>query len=111
MPRWRRPPFPLAILATGCASGQPRRLAASREPGLKLDGSDRYLDGSEVAMAPVAQPSTVVDRHPLLSRPRDWYESTNGNKFKRTAVAAVVGVPSGIGGEIRQIVVGRPPAQ
>jgi hypothetical protein len=53
---------------------------------------------------------TFVDRHPLFYKPRDYYESTNSNKAAKTAAAAVIGVPAGIYGELKQIVVGAPPA-
>jgi hypothetical protein len=49
---------------------------------------------------------TWVDRHPLFSKPRQYYESTGNNKVAKTAAAAVLGVPAGIYGELKQIVVG-----
>ena len=36
------------------------------------------------------------------------YASTNSNKAVKTVAAAIVGVPVGVFGEIRQIVVGKP---
>jgi hypothetical protein len=52
---------------------------------------------------------TWVDRHPLFSKPRDIYEKTNNNSpVVKTAAATVIGIPSGILGELRQIVVGAP---
>jgi len=51
---------------------------------------------------------TFVDRHPLLSKPRDYYESSGNNKVVKTLAAGVVGVPAGLFGELKQIVVGRP---
>ena len=38
--------------------------------------------------------------------PRDYYESSGNNKVVKSAAAAVIGVPAGLYGEIRQIVVG-----
>ena len=51
---------------------------------------------------------TFVDRHPLLSKPRDYYESSGDNKFVKSMAAGVIGVPAGIVGELKQIVVGKP---
>ncbi len=78
------------------------RRVATAEPG--LNGIDH---GTSVAAAPSTS-VTWVDRHPLFSKPRDMYESTNSNKVVKTAAAAVVGVPVGFVGEIKQIFVGRP---
>jgi hypothetical protein len=67
---------------------------------------------SDVAIVDRAKPvpatTSFVDRHPLFYRPRDYYESTNSNKVAKTAAAAVIGVPAGIYGELKQIVVGNP---
>jgi hypothetical protein len=51
---------------------------------------------------------TWVDRHPLFSKPRDYYDNSGTNKVVKTAAAAVIGVPAGIFGELKQIVVGAP---
>ena len=86
----------------GCQSAGQRRVALA-EPGL----SGSVEGGSTLAATP---PTTVtwVDRHPLFSKPRDMYETTNSNKVVKTAAAAVVGVPVGLFGELRQIVTGNP---
>ena len=62
-----------------------------------------------VIQAPRARVVTFADRHPLLTRPREYYDTTQGTKLRKTAAAAVLGLPSGMGAEIRQVVVGRPP--
>ena len=59
---------------------------------------------------PIASSDTVVDRHPLFSKPREYYTTTNRGKAAKTASAVVLGVPAGIYGEFKQIVVGAPPA-
>jgi hypothetical protein len=91
----------------GCQSGGPKRLA-SGEPGLSTPLE--VGGGSAVASAPVTPVRNVtwVDRHPLFSKPRDYYESAGNNTVVKTATAAVVGVPVGLFGELRQIVVGVP---
>jgi hypothetical protein len=71
--------------------------------------------GTSVASAPgagVVTPGTTVswvDRHPLFTRPREYYETTPSNKAVKVAAATVIGIPAGIFGEIRQIVTGNPP--
>jgi hypothetical protein len=50
-----------------------------------------------------------VDRHPLFAKPRDYYDSTNGNGIVKTGSAVLLGVPTGLFGEIRQVVLGAPP--
>ena len=94
----------MAVLAlsAGC-QGMGSRRVASAEPGL----SGGIEPGTSVAAAPSTS-VTWVDRHPLFSKPRDMYASTNSNKVVKTAAAAVVGVPVGFFGEIKQIVVGKP---
>jgi hypothetical protein len=96
-----------AVLAlSGChGAGSARRVAVA-EPGLALSGDS----DATIAEVPPARPVTVVDRHPLLSRPRDYYQSSGNNKIVKTAAATVIGVPAGIVGELRQIVVGRAPS-
>ena len=91
------------LLATGCAGGMGRRppLVAKGEPG---------LGNSAVVAVDPAPPRqvTFADRHPVFSKPREVYDNTQGNKFTKTAAGAVLGVPMGIGGEIKQIFVGQP---
>jgi hypothetical protein len=52
---------------------------------------------------------TFVDRHPLFSKPREFYETSNGSKVAKTAAATFVGIPAGFVGEMRQILAGRTP--
>jgi hypothetical protein len=66
--------------------------------------------GTTLVQAPASQRMTFVERHPLFSKPRDYYETSGDNKVVKTAAAVVVGVPAGIVGEIKQIVVGAPPS-
>jgi hypothetical protein len=78
---------------------------ASAEPALNPPAGP----GSLVVEAPPPKSITWVDRHPLFSRPREYYEKSGKNKVAKVAAATVIGVPAGIVGEIRQVVVGRPP--
>jgi hypothetical protein len=105
----------LAILATaiatGCQSGTvgSKRSVAAREPGL----SSAVEPGKVVLDPPATATRTVtfVDRHPLFWKPRDYYENSGSNPVVKTAAATVIGIPAGIFGELRQIVVGAPAEQ
>ena len=95
----------LVILMAGCAHTRPKKTVVNEPP---------LLSQSEAAIPPVAietptaRPASVADRHPLLRRPREMYDETGGSKLVKSAAATVIGVPSGIGAEIRQLVSGQP---
>jgi hypothetical protein len=55
------------------------------------------------------RPLSFIDRHPLFSKPREYYEDTDNNPIVKTAAAVVIGVPAGIVGEVKQIVAGPKP--
>jgi len=93
------------ILApAGCHNGGRRRTIAD-EPALSgLDAEDKaFLD------APAARPISTVDRHPILYKPREYWDNSGDNRIVKAAAATFVGVPAGIVGEVRQIFVGAPP--
>ena len=95
------------MFAAGCASGA-RRRGYVAEPPLEFSEAD---GGVPIAIEPSAtRDVTMVDRHPLLSKPRDFYESSGNNKLVKAAAATFIGIPAGILGEARQIVVGKPPS-
>lgn len=96
----------LALGIAGCKSTAQRRVATTPEPGLNGPGEP----GTSVVEAPVRPAPTVtfVDRHPLLSKPRDYYDNSGNNKVVKAAAATVIGIPAGIFGELKQIVVGAP---
>jgi hypothetical protein len=64
--------------------------------------------GTTIAETPPPRTVTFVDRHPIFAKPRDFYESSGDNKIVKTAAATVIGIPAGIVGELKQIVVGTP---
>jgi hypothetical protein len=97
------------VVASGCSGGPSKRTLASSEPGLSTVPGDTDVAIVDRAK-PVPSSTAFVDRHPLFSKPRDYYEKTGTNKVAKTAAAAVIGVPAGIYGEIKQIVVGAPPS-
>lgn len=104
--RWLAIPFFLAAIAlAGCKGGPSRRTLASAEPAL----SPPIDEGSTtVVSASPSQGTTFVDRHPLLFKPREYYTQSGNNPLVKSAAAVVVGVPAGILGELKQIVVGAP---
>lgn len=63
---------------------------------------------NSLATATPTSGSGFVDRHPLLRKPRQYFDSTDSNKAVKTVAATFVGVPAGIVGELKQIVVGVP---
>lgn len=94
----------LALLAgAGCHSGGSRREVALSDAPLGADGA--VVEASPVRTA------TFVDRHPLFWKPREYYDTTARGSLGKTAAATFIGVPAGIYGELRQIVVGMPPAE
>ena len=95
----------LSCALSGCQSGPSTKTMAAAEPVL----SPPAEGGTTVVTAPPPRTMTFVDRHPLLYKPRDYYESSGDNKVVKTTAAVVVGVPVGIVSELKQIVVGAPP--
>jgi hypothetical protein len=95
-----------AVALAGCKGGPSKQTLASAEPAL----SPPIEGGTAIVEGPPPQSLTFVDRHPLLAKPRDYYESSGQNPLVKSAAAVVVGVPVGIFGELKQIVVGAPSA-
>lgn len=103
--------------STASSSGEPALSSEIIEPGTPAN-SVGTSSGSGVTIVEPMQPAATasptalswVDRHPLLRKPQQYYDNTNSNKLVKTASAAFVGVPAGIIGEFRQIVVGKPSA-
>lgn len=95
----------LIVLGTGCQTGASGRRVASAEPTL-LPPSE---PGTSVVQTEPTRQVTWADRHPLFIKPREYYDNSGSNRVVKAAAATVIGVPAGIIGEIRQIVVGAPP--
>lgn len=62
-----------------------------------------------IAPTPVLTVS-FVDRHPLFSKPREYWQSSGDKKIVKAAAATFIGVPAGFVGEVKQIIVGTPQA-
>jgi hypothetical protein len=104
-PVWAAVALAAAVSLTGCQSTPARRTIASTEPGLAPSPD---ASGSTVATTPPPRSVTFVDRHPLFSKPRDYYENSGDNTIVKAAAATVIGIPAGLFGELKQIVVGAP---
>ena len=66
---------------------------------------DGVVAEKTITTAPV-KTASFADRHPLFSRPRQYWENTGDSKVVRAAKATFIGVPSGFVGEVKQIFVG-----
>ncbi len=95
-----------ALGLAGCKGMHKNKgLAASEPPFNPLASGDA---GAVIVTDPAATNLTWVDRHPLFSKPRQYYQNTDSNALAKGAAATFVGVPAGMMGEMKQIVVGRP---
>jgi hypothetical protein len=94
----------LLALAAGCHSSPSPRPIASAEPSLVPNEP-----GSTVVQTQPPRDVTWADRHPLFTKPREYYDNSGNNKVVKAAAATVIGVPAGIFSEIKQMVVGVPP--
>ncbi|WP_165065361.1 hypothetical protein [Paludisphaera rhizosphaerae] len=96
-----------AVLTTAGCHGAGKRRSIANEPVLSgLDAEDKaYLDAPATTTA-----SSVVDRHPLLYKPREYWDTSGDNRVVKAAAATFIGVPAGMVGEVRQIFTGAPPA-
>jgi hypothetical protein len=85
------------------------------EPGLDDPGSARVgmipPGADDPTLVPGNPPRKVqwTDRHPLFRKPAEVYQNTDRGPVVNAAAATVIGIPMGIVGELRQIVVGCPP--
>jgi hypothetical protein len=97
-------------MSSGCQSPGPRRTVVTPEPGLAgpVDSEGTVAADGTRQVAP-AKTVGWVERHPLFSKPRDYWETSGDNKVVKAAAATFVGVPVGFYGEVKQIIVGAPP--
>jgi hypothetical protein len=94
----------LILTGAGCQTSGSRK-SSTPEPGLTMSPDSN----GTVAEAPQAKTVTYVDRHPLLSKPREYWENAGDNKIVKVGAATFIGVPVGLYGELKQIVVGTTP--
>jgi hypothetical protein len=93
------------LVASGCHSGPATRSVTTTEPTL----APATEPGTTVTESTTPRTVTWRDRHPLFSKPRQYYDTSGDNKVVKAAAATVIGIPAGIYGELKQIVVGAPP--
>jgi hypothetical protein len=100
----------MGAISAGCQSAGPRRTVVTPEPGLAgpVDSDTTVADGK--GNGTPARTVGWVDRHPLFSKPRDYWDRSGDNKIVKAAAATFVGVPVGMYGEVKQIIVGTPAA-
>lgn len=102
---WALPLLTAALVLPGCHGTQSHRSVASGEPPLAPVAD---ADGTTISTTPPARTVTFVDRHPMFYKPRDYWDKAGDNKVVKATAATVVGIPAGIVGELKQIVVGAP---
>jgi hypothetical protein len=97
----------VAGVSTGCQTAGTTRTASviTQEPPLD-DG--KAVAEKTIEAAPV-KTVTFADRHPLFTKPRQYWETSGDNKIVKAAAATFIGVPAGVVGEVKQIFVGAPP--
>ena len=97
---------------SGCQTAANRRTATVISPSPTI-GDAGTADGTAVTEKPLdtAPVRTVsfTDRHPLFTKPRQYWETSGDNKIVKAAAATFIGVPAGFVGEVKQIFVGVPP--
>ena len=97
-----------AGMGSGCQTAGTRRTATVVSPEPALANADGA--GSERTIEAVPEKTvTFVDRHPLFTKPREYWETSGNNKIVKAAAATFIGVPAGFVGEVKQIFVGAPP--
>ena len=85
-----------------------RRTATVISPEPALAMAAGAVAEKTIETAPVKTVS-FADRHPLFSKPRQYWETSGDNKIVKAAAATFIGVPAGFVGEVKQIFVGAPP--
>ena len=103
----------ILIVEPGCSNPGPRSLVGSSvtnstEPSLSTESGTVIVEPPSSAQRGTAKSISFIDRHPLFRKPQQYYDNTKSNKVVKTAAAAFIGVPVGIGSELKQIVVGTP---
>src|ERR1700677_495231 len=103
--RW----FAIGVLITvygitvGCQSAGPRKPVVTTEPGISsaADNEGTVVVGDGAGQVAPAKTVTWVDRHPLFSKPRDYWDTSGDNKVVKAAAATFVGVPVGMYSEVK----------
>jgi hypothetical protein len=100
-----------AGLIAGCQSAGSKRPSTVVSPAPAVgdaSGADGLSSEKTISTAPVSS-VRFADRHPLFTKPRQYWETSGDNKIVKAAAATFLGVPAGFVGEDKQIFVGVPP--
>jgi hypothetical protein len=97
-----------AGFGTGCQTVSTPKTSTVVAPEPALADADKAVPEKTVE-APPEKTVTFADRHPLFSKPREYWETSGNNKIVKAAAATFIGVPAGFIGEVKQIIVGAPP--
>lgn len=98
-------------LLAGCQTAGTKRPATVVSPAPAVSdatAADGVASEKAIATAPVSTVS-FADRHPLFTKPKQYWETSGDNKIVKAAAATFIGVPVGFVGEVKQIFVGVPP--
>jgi hypothetical protein len=97
-----------AGVGTGCQTAGTPRASTVVSPEPPLANADGAVSEKTIEATPV---KTVgfADRHPLFTKPREYWDTSGNNKIVKAAAATFIGVPAGLVGEVKQIIVGAPP--
>jgi hypothetical protein len=98
----------VAGVGPGCQSAGTNRTASVVAPAPALGDGGGAVAERTIEAAPV-KTVTFADRHPLFTKPRQYWETSGDNKIVKAAAATFIGVPAGVVGEVKQIFVGAPP--
>lgn len=104
------------MLCVGLISGC--QTSGTKRPPTVISPSPTVTEGgiieggaAEKTIAPAPAPTvSFVDRHPLFSKPREYWQTSGDKKVVKAAAATFIGVPAGVVGEFKQIIVGTPQA-
>lgn len=102
----------LAIgLISGCQTAGVKRPATVVSPSPTVtEGATADSAVAEKTISPMpVRTARFADRHPLFTKPRQYWETSGDNKVVKAAAATFIGVPAGFVGEVKQIFVGAPP--
>jgi hypothetical protein len=111
--RWRS----IGVLALAFALISGCQTAGSKRPATVISPAPTVSDAAQpdnavaertITTAPV-RTASFTDRHPLFTKPRQYWESSGDNKIVKVARTTFIGVPAGVVGEVKQIFVGAPP--
>lgn len=94
-------------MISGCQTAGARRPSTVVSPSTSVNETGDVAGEKTIAATPV-RPTKFTDRHPLFTKPREYWETSGDNKVVKAAAATFIGVPAGFVGEFKQIITGVP---